>query len=429
MTIRVVSDTNAAMGSQQPDALLSTTRQPGIELVRIIYVISDLSIGGAEMMLYRLLTETDRTRFEPIVVSLMDRGSLRERIEALGIAVHTVGVRPRLPTPLALWRLIRLMRRLRPDLIVGWMYHSCLAVQLTRIFTSRLARVLWSIHYSTSSLTEEKWLTAVVIKACAFLSGLPDKIVFVSRDGQSKHRQLGFSTGNSCVIPNGIDAKTFVPSSEARASVRSEFGLPGDALIIGMVSRYHPMKDYACFLKAAALVLKTHPETRFFLVGRAVDGKNQELRRLIHELGITHRTHLLGERHDIPRLAAALDVFSLSSYCESFPTVIGEAMACAVPCVVTNVGDAAWIVGDNTGSVVPPRDPHALAQAWAEMIQLGEEERAALGRAALSRVSEFFPLKSIVHRYEALYEAVLDGHTLESATPAVRRDQKSGAIS
>jgi glycosyltransferase involved in cell wall biosynthesis len=363
------------------------------------------------------------------VVSLMDKGALRERIEALGIAVHTVGVRPRLPTPLALWRLIRLVRRLRPDLIVGWMYHSCLAVQLASIFTSRLASVLWSIHYSTNSLSEEKRLTALVIKACAFLSRLPGKIIFVSRDGQSKHRELGFSTTNSCVIRNGIDAATFVPSSEARASVRSEFGLPGDALIIGMVSRYHPMKDYACFLRAAALVSKIHPETHFFLVGRAVDGENQELRRLIHELGLAHRTHLLGERHDIPRLAAALDVFSLSSYCESFPTVIGEAMACAVPCVVTDVGDAAWIVGDNTGRIVPPRDPDALARAWAEMIKLGGEGRASLGRAALSRVSELFPLKSVVHRYEALYEAVLAGRALESATSAVRRGQKSGAIS
>ena len=108
----------------------------------------------------------------------------------------------------------------------------------------------------------------------------------------------------------------------------------------------------------------------------------------------------------MPRLAAALDVFSLSSYCESFPNVVGEAMACAVPCVVTDVGDAAWIVGD-TGRVVPPRDPGALAEAWAEMLNLGRDGRAALGRAALSRVGDYFPVKAIVQHYETLYEAVL----------------------
>jgi glycosyltransferase involved in cell wall biosynthesis len=393
-----------------------------------MYVISDLSVGGAEMMLYKVLAETDRASFEPFVVSLMEGGALRERIESLGVEVHTVGVRPELPTPLDLWRLARLTRRLRPDLIIGWMYHSCLAVQLASILSPLPATVLWSIHYSVSSLAEEKWLTALSIRACALLSRLPGKIIFVSRDGQSKHKPLGFRTENSCVIPNGIDVETFAPSHEARASVRAELGLPGDALLVGMVSRYHPMKDHANFLRAAALSARERPGVHFMLVGRGVDDDNVELRRLIQELGLAGRTHLLGEREDVPRLTAALDVFSLSSYCESFPNVIGEAMACGVPCVVTDVGDASWIVED-TGRVVPPRDPSALAGAWAEMIDLGEEGRASLGRAALLRVRRLFPVKSVVRQYEALYEAVLAGQAPESAGLPVRQGQKSGAVS
>src|SRR5437868_6835156 len=164
-------DLYAVIGRPQPDAKLIISRQIETKRVRVLYVISDLSIGGAEMMLYKLLAATDRTRFEPIVVSLIDRGALRERIEALGVAVHTVGVRPALPTPLDLWRLVRLIRRLRPALIVGWMYHSCFAVQLASFFSARPATVLWSIHYSVSSLAEEKRRTAAVIRACAFLSG------------------------------------------------------------------------------------------------------------------------------------------------------------------------------------------------------------------------------------------------------------------
>jgi glycosyltransferase involved in cell wall biosynthesis len=231
------------------------------------------------------------------------------------------------------------------------------------------------------------------------------------------------------VIPNGIDADVFAPSFEARASVRSELGLPAEALVIGMVGRYHRMKDHANFLRAAVSVSETHPEAHFILAGRGVDGDNRELRGLIDELGLSRRTHLLGQRHDVPRLTAALDVFTLSSrYGESFPNVIGEAMACAVPCVVTDLGDAAWIVGD-TGRVVPPGDSDALARAWAEMIALGAEGRATLGRAALSRVGELFPVKSVVRRYEALYEAVLAGRAYEPAAALVRRDQKSGAVS
>lgn len=388
---------------------------------KVMHIINDLSIGGAEMMLYKLLAETDRERFEPVVISLIDRGALRERIEGLGIAVHTLGMKPGLPSPLGLWRLIRLMRRVKPDLVLGWMYHSCLAAQLANFFLPQRAPVLWGIHYSISSLASEKKLTAAVIRVCALLSKLPAHIIFVSRASQAQHKSLGYRLDNSCVIPNGINVAEFIPSGESRSSVRSELGLAKDALLIGLMGRYHPMKDHATFLQAAALISKKHPETHFLLIGRGVDQENPMLRRQIQRMGLERQTHLLGERNDMPRLAAALDVFSLSSaYGESFPNVIGEAMACEVSCVVTDVGDAVWIVGD-AGRVIPPRDPRALADAWKEMIDIGPAGRMALGRAARSRVIERFTLESVVARYEVLYETVLAREAREEfalTTPA-----------
>ena len=412
---------NQSAKKPQPETVPATQLRPRLKPARVIYVVSDLSVGGAEMMLYRLLAETDRARFEPAVVTLMEGGALRARVEALGVEVHTLGVSPNWPTPLDLSRLVRLTRRLRPDLAVGWMYHGCLAAQLTSFFLPRPTPVLWSIHYSVSSLAGEKWLTAATVRACALLSAMPARIVFVSRDGRSKHGPLGFKTANSCVVPNGIDTNTFAPSREARASVRAELGLPEDAFVVGTVGRYHPAKDHANFLRAAALLSAKHTETHFLLAGRGVDGDNPELRRLVEELGLARRTHMLGERHDIPRLTAALDIFSLSSDCESFPTVVGEAMACGVPCAVTDVGDATLIVGD-TGRVVPPRDARALAGAWSALIDLGDEGRAALGRAAAARVRELFPVGSMTRSYESLYEAALG-----ERTPAARRTQRIDA--
>lgn len=421
MTSAPLQDHHEQSGTLLPDSDSATSTPARAGRVRVMYVISDLSVGGAEMMLYKLLAGTDRTRFEPVVVSLMEGGVLRPRVEALGVEVHTVGVSPKLPTPIDLWRLVRLTRKLRPDLVVGWMYHSCLAVQLAGLFSKTKAAALWSIHYSVGSLDAEKRLTAAVIRACARLSRMPSRIIYVSRDGRAKHGPLGFSTENGCVIPNGVDAEAFQPSAESRASVRAELGLDEDTLLVGMVGRYHPMKDHANFLRAAAMLSEKHAGAHFVLVGRGADEDNAELHGLINGLGLAGCTHLLGERHDVPRLTAALDIFSLSSYCESFPNVIGEAMACAVPCAVTDVGDAAWIVGD-TGRVVPVRDPRALAKAWAEMVALGAEGRAALGRAALARACELFPVKSIVRRYETLYEAVL-----AERESAVERDSKSTA--
>jgi glycosyltransferase involved in cell wall biosynthesis len=380
---------------------------PANRPARILHIINDLSIGGAEMMLYKLLAETDRTRFRPVVISLMRHAALRQRIEALGIEVHSTQMRAGMPTPLGLWRLVRLMRRLNPDLIVGWMYHSCFAAHLANLFSFKRAPIVWSIHYAISSLEREKWLTAATVRVCAFLSNLPGQIIFVSQSAQRQHKSLGYPTKKSCVIPNGIDLTEFMPSADARLSVRSELGLPQGAFLIGLVGRYHPMKDHATFLRAAALLSGLHPDVHFLLIGRKVNRENRELGESIQQLGLAPRTHLLSERHDLPRLVAALDVFSLSSaYGESFPNVIGEAMACGVPCVVTDVGDAAWMV-ESAGRVVPTDDPNALAEAWREMIYLGPEARQALGQSGRLRVTEHFTLKSVAARYHGLYENVL----------------------
>jgi glycosyltransferase involved in cell wall biosynthesis len=399
--------------------------EPGIDVspsdsgrIKILHIINDLSVGGAEMMLYKLLSGINRERFDPVVISLIDRGRLRDSIEALGIPVYTTNMKPGRPTPSSILHMVRLTRQIKPDLIQGWMYHSCLAGQLANTFAGRRASVLWGIHCSDISPLSEKKMTRMVVRLCAPLSRLPSNIIFVSQSSRSEHKRFGYKTENSRVLPNGIDAKLFVPSASARLSVRSELGLPENAFLIGLVGRYHPMKDHSTFLKAAAELLKAEPDIHFLLIGRGINPGNRALQEMIQDAGLLSRIHLLGERTDTPRLSAALDIFALSSsYGESFPNVIGEAMACGVPCVVTDVGDASWIVGE-TGRVVPRRDPAALANGWRELIALGEEGRRALGNAARLRVMESFPLESVVAQYEALYEGAL----VEAAAGALVRD-------
>jgi glycosyltransferase involved in cell wall biosynthesis len=370
--------------------------------MKILYVITGLTTGGAEMMLYKLLSKLDRNRFAPVVVSLMDRGTFGDRIEALGIPVHTIDMKSGIPTPAAIGRLIGTVRQLKPDLIQGWMYHGNLAAQFASLFSSHKIPVLWSIHHSLDSLASEKKMTQAIIRFSSIISLYTNQIVFVSKNSKLQHEALGYCSENSCIIPNGFDT-SFKPSIEARRTIRAELGLPEDSFLIGLIARYHPMKDHANFLQAAALLLKDYPNVQFVLAGNGVDEKNPTLCQLIHELGIAEGIHLLGERQDIPRLTAALDIASSASYTEAFPNVIGEAMSCAVPCAVTDVGDSAWIVG-NAGRVVPPRDSEALANAWKELIELGPEGRKALGKAARVRIIESFSLNSVVARYESLYE-------------------------
>lgn len=392
---------------------------PDAKPVRILHIINDLSIGGAEMMLYRLLSQTSRQRFAPVVISLMDRGSLREQIEELGIPVYTARMKPGLPTPLGVWRLIRLARQIKPDLIQGWLYHGSLAAQLAGFSLAGKAPVLWGIHCSIYSLSFEKRLTAAVVRLCALLSRLASNIIFVSHTSRSQHQALGYHIEKSCVVPNGIDTTQFAPDAEARDAVRRELSLPQKALLIGVINRYHQMKDHANFLNAAAQLTKRYPELHLILAGRGVDPENRALTDLIHELELDGRTHLLGERTDIARLVAALDIFCLSSsHGESFPIIVGEAMSSEVPCVVTDVGDAAWMVSV-TGQISAPRDAAALAAACDALLELGLTGRHALGQAARRRVADLFSLSSVVAKYAELYESAM------TSQPSENRVQRS----
>jgi glycosyltransferase involved in cell wall biosynthesis len=375
--------------------------------MKIIYVITGLPTGGAEMMLYKLLSKINQERFEPIVVSLMDRGTLGDRIEALGIPVHTIGMNRGIPMPVDVWRLVSLIYQLKPDVIQGWMYHGNLAAQFASFLSRNKIPVLWSIHYSIDSLESDKKMTVAIIKFGAYISHIPKQILFVSQNSKLQHEALGYSSAHSCIIPNGFDTLLFSPSLTDRIDVRSELSLPEESLLIGLICRYHPMKDHANFIQAAALLLKEYPNANFLMIGQGVDRDNPTLSKLIKESGVGDRISLLGERKDIPHLIASLDIFtSASAYGEAFPLVVGEAMSCGIPCVVTDVGDSGWIVGD-TGRVVAPRNPRMLADAWKELIALGEEGRNILGKAARSRITEDFSLNSVVAKYELAYEKIL----------------------
>jgi len=221
------------------------------------------------------------------------------------------------------------------------------------------------------------------------------------------------------VIPNGSDLEGFKRDSRGRKSIREELHIPEDAPVIGLVARFDPQKDHHNFVQAAKLLHKKRPDVRFVLCGHHVNWENKDLTRWIDEAGIRNRVHLLGRRDDIAQLTSAFDIASLSSYGEAFPNVIGEAMSCEVPCVVTDVGDSARIVAD-TGLVVPPRNPTALAEAWGRMFDLGREQLAQMGLAARQRINDHFNLPQTVDRYHSLLEELAGGSISDSMTTARR---------
>jgi glycosyltransferase involved in cell wall biosynthesis len=402
--------------------------KPNQEPIRTLHIINDLSIGGAEMTLYKLLSRTDRSKFNPTVISLNGVGKVGDRVKQLGIEVDAVGMKPSGLRARSLVRLVRILRRVKPHLIQGWMYHGNLAAQFAGLFVPRPVSIIWNIRQSLYSLDDEKPATARAIRLGARLSGLPSMILNNSQKSVSQHAAIGYETTRTVVIPNGFDTETFIPAAEARVSVRAELGMPGDAILVGRIGRYHHTKDHPTFLRAAALLLRDYPDTQFLLAGNDVDWNNREVRTLVHDLGLVERVHLLGERLDMPRLTAALDIATSTSHAEGFPNVIGEAMSCAVPCVVTDVGDSGGLVGD-TGRTVTPQDPEALAAAWKAVIELGQEGRTDLGARARLRVMRKYSLASVVEQYESLYQTVI-AEGMASRINASRRSVPSlGSLS
>ncbi|MDR0672860.1 MAG: glycosyltransferase [Zoogloeaceae bacterium] len=370
---------------------------------RILFIITGLSTGGAEMMLLKLLERISRARFSPFVITLTPPGEFAASIEAFDIPVEGAGFARGAFSPLAFWRLVARIRAMKPDIVHTWMYHADLLGGLA----ARLAgvrKVVWCIRNSDLSREKTRFYTRLTARSCAFFSPvIPRHIISCSKAALRIHVALGYKKEKMSVIPNGFDLAHFKPDEKARHRLRAELGIPENTPLIGMIGRFDPQKNHQGFFMAAGFLRERFSEARFLLAGSGVDSQNEVLREAMTQNGVNAHTHLLGLRTDIPAIMASLDVLvSASSYGEAFPNVLGEAMSCGVPCAVTSAGDSAFIVGD-TGKVVDIGDMRGLADALAFLLSLPPAERADLGARARKRVAACFEIGSIVRQYEDSY--------------------------
>lgn len=374
--------------------------------MKLTLIITGLATGGAEIMQLKLLQNMDRGRFAPEVISLTTKGEIGPLIEALGVPVHALGMKPGMPSPIKFMRLVKLLRNARPDVVHTWMYHANLLGGLAAKLAD-IRNISWSIHQSNLSPDYNKRVTLLVIKLCALVSGwLPRSILTCSNRARAAHIDVGYRAEKMILIPNGFDLTRFQPDPAARGAVCVELGLPPDTPLVGLIAREDPQKNHPGFIEAAAMVHEALPQAHFVLAGTGIDQNNRELNRLIDQTGLQGQFHLLGRRDDIPRLMASFDVLASSSHGEAFPNVLGEAMACGVPCVVTDVGDSAEIVGD-TGRVVASGDMAGLARHLVALLALPADERGRMGVRARERIRELYEIGRITRRYENFYTRML----------------------
>jgi len=351
------------------------------------------------MMLYKLLDSLKDDKVEYSVVSLMGRGSIAGRIESLGIPVWNLnleqGEKPGWQT---INKLNYIMREFRPHVVQGWMYHGNIAAILALFLcwaSFIRPKLFWNVRQTLYNLGDEKSQTQWVIRISGWLSFLPKKIIYNSVVSAQQHTALGFLSKNVSIIPNGFDLNKFYPDQTRRKLFRDEIGISDSVVLIGHISRFHPMKDHATLLRAIEQVkqnLADNIDVVFLLVGKGVT----------NDLSSNPSIYFMGERADIPVIMSALDiVVSSSAWGEGFPNVVGEAMASEVACVVTDVGDSAQIVAKH-GMVCPVGHDRCIAESLLYLID-NAYERKLMGKQARMRIKNNYMMSQIVKQYKSVW--------------------------
>jgi glycosyltransferase involved in cell wall biosynthesis len=371
-----------------PQTQTSDSRMPLPDLSRgVLHVITGLHTGGAEAQLVNLALANHRAGIAVAVASLIPGGVHRQRLADAGVATVDLGMRRGHGSLLAPLTLARLIRHTRPAVVQSWMYHADLLATAAWLLSGRWrsTRLIWGVRCSDLDIGRYHPALKKVMSRCASLSRLPSAIVANSEAGRQAHIALGYRAKRFEIVENGIDTVRFRPDAEAREAVRKDYGLDADTPLIAVVARVDPMKDYLTFIQA----LDRLDGVRALAIGEGTDG-----------LGEIERLITLGRRDDVPRLLAACDVVvSSSAFGEGFSNALAEGMACGLPAVATDVGDAARIIGD-CGRLVPPRNPPALAEAIRALLNA---DPATLGAQARARIESEFSVPRMVANFNALH--------------------------
>lgn len=356
-------------------------------------------------MLKRLLLSDPIAQQKTIVISLTDLGKIGQLLREEGFTVHVLNMHGPWSFPIAVLRLVRLIRQCKPDIVQTWMYHADLLGGWAARFAG-CRNVIWGIRNTSAPIGRP--VTYWIMKLCARLSCfIPAMIICVAEAARDAHIQYGYSSRKMRVIPNGFSFERFDSVLIDQRAMRIELGLQFSTPVIGCVGRFHLDKGQDLFVLAAKKVAAQYPDVRFVLVGRGCDTANQYLVDQIRGLNLQDHFLLMGERDDVPECLAAMDVFCMPSRTEGFPNGLGEAMAMGLPCVATQVGDTKVLTAD-TVRLVPAANPEALAVTLLEVLALTNEQRKAMGQRAAERVRNEFSIDKARERFYALYQEVLE---------------------
>ena len=375
--------------------------------LHLFFLIRSLNIGGTERQLVELIKGLDKNAFEITIGLFYDEGLLREELTAMeGVKLLPLFKSGRWDFLRFGIRLLTVLHRLKPDILYSFLPDANLVgLILGRLV--RVKRVAWGVRASNMDVSRYDWLAGVSLHLSTFLSRFPNAIIVNSYAGSEFHRSIGYYTNRMMVISNGIDTDRFKPDHLSGLRVRDVWGIDRETITIGLVGRLDPMKDHTTFLRAVKIFDQKECSVRFVCIGDGKEPYKSEIHSLCMTLGLNGSLIWTGARSDMPAVYGALDIVtSTSSYGEGFSNVIGEAMACGVPCVVTDVGDSASIVAD-TGFVVPIKNPEALANGWMNMLKRLENNDCLYREKIRERIVSNYSVELLIKKTSALFLAFI----------------------
>jgi glycosyltransferase involved in cell wall biosynthesis len=367
--------------------------------MKIFFLSTSMGMGGSDSQLLAAAQELRARGHEVLIVSLTPLGPMGRQARDAGIPTESLEMRRGVPDPRGLVRLIRLVRAWRPDVLHSHMVHANLMARVLRLFVP-IPALVSTIH----NIYEGGRVRMVAYR---LTNALVDHMTIVSQAAADRFVSDGIVPKKILtVVPNGVDMDRFrtVPA-RVRESLRDSMGLQREFVWLA-VGRFEVAKDYPNMLRAFATVHQRHPRAVLLLVGRGT--LQAESEALAQALGLEGAVRFLGVRQDVPELMSAADAYVMSSAWEGMPMVLLEAAAAGLPIVSTVVGGNDEVVRDQeSGFLVPPRDPDGLGMAMVRLMELPDADRRSMGERGREHVRAHYGLSRVVERWEDLYREIL----------------------